>query len=208
MSPDLKTPEIDDVETDDRLPMQPAAGDDQELTTPKRRARSAVLRSWLRRQIIPLLTVTLVLGAAASTAVIYLEQYRPDQRVGAAVAASVVKAASNGTVAVLSYKPETAEQDFARAKSYLTGDFLPYYDQFTQQVVTPAVKQKGVRTSAQVIKAAVSQIQPDSAQVLVFVDQTTSSTQNPTPSVAASSVRITLQNSGGTWLISSFDPVR
>ena len=46
---------------------------------------------------------------------------------------AAIDAARDGTVALLSYKPDTLNQDFAAAKSHLTGDFLNYYDQFTQR---------------------------------------------------------------------------
>ena len=119
----------------------------------------------------------------------------------------MVKAATSGTVAVLSYKPDTAQSDFAAAKSRLTGDFLSYYDQFTAQVVGPAVTQKGVRTTAAVVQAAITHLQPDSAAVLLFVNQTTVSGQNPQPAMTASSVNVGLRKVGDAWLISSFDPV-
>jgi len=133
--------------------------------------------------------------------------YRPDQQSSRSTADAVVKAATTGTVAVLSYKPDTAQSDFATAKSRLTGDFLTYYDQFTQQVVGPAVTQKGVRTTAAVVQAAITDLQPDSAAVLLFVNQSTSSGVNPQPSMTASSVNVGLRKVGGKWLISSFDPV-
>ena len=62
-------------------------------------------------------------------------------------------AAKTGTVALLSYSPESLDKDFAAAKSHLTGDFLSYYTQFTQQIVTPAAKQKSVKTAASVVRA-------------------------------------------------------
>ena len=51
-------------------------------------------------------------------------QYRPDTQTDDAVAQSAVNAARDGTVALLSYKPDTLDQDFDAAKSHLTGDFL------------------------------------------------------------------------------------
>ena len=138
---------------------------------------------------------------------LYFAIYRHDQQSSPSVADAVVKAAASGTVAVLSYKPDTAQSDFATARSRLTGDFLTYYDQFTGQVVGPAVTQKGVRTAAAVVQAAITNLQPDSAAVLLFVNQTTASGQNPQPSMTASSVNVGLRKVGGNWLISSFDPV-
>jgi len=89
----------------------------------------------------------------------------------------------------------------------LTGDFLSYYSQFTQQIVGSAVKQRSVRTSAVVLQAAVSELRPDSAVVLVYVNQSTASQDRSEPAVTASSVSVTLTKVRGAWLISSFNPV-
>jgi Mce-associated membrane protein len=133
--------------------------------------------------------------------------FRPDQQSSPAVADAAIKAASAGTVAVLSYKPDTAQGDFTSAKSHLTGEFLTYYDQFTRQVVGPAVQQKKVSTTAAVLHAAVSDLKSDSAVVLLFVNQSSESAQNPEPSTTASAVNVGLRKVRGDWLISSFDPV-
>ena len=116
-------------------------------------------------------------------------------------------AAKNGTVALLSYAPNSLDKDFAAAKSHLTGDFLSYYTQFTEQIVTPAAKQKSVKTTAAVVRAAVSELHPDSAMVLVFINQNTTSKENPDGAFAASAVKVGLKKVNDTWLISSFDPV-
>ena len=131
----------------------------------------------------------------------------PDRQTNDAAAKSAIKAASDGTVAILSYAPESLDKDFATAKSKLTGDFLSYYTQFTEQIVTPAAKQKSVKTTASVVRAAVSELNPDSAVVLVFINQTTQSADRPDASFTNSSVRVTLKKVDGAWLISSFDPV-
>ena len=78
-----------------------------------------------------------------------------DQQTDPSVARAVVNAASDGTVALLSYSPESLDKDFATAKSHLSGDFLSYYNQFTDQIVAPAAKQKSLKTTARVLGAAV-----------------------------------------------------
>ena len=103
--------------------------------------------------------------------------------------------------------PETLDRDFSSAKSHLTGDFLTYYSQFTQQIVGPAAVQKSVKTSAVVLRAALSEFQPKSATVLLFVNQSTQSKDRPEPTLTSSSVLVTLTKADGKWLISSFNPV-
>jgi len=148
-----------------------------------------------------------LLASAGVTAWLYFGQYRADRQTNDAAANVALDAAKTGTVAMLSYSPESLDKDFANAKSHLTGDFLSYYTNFTQQVVTPAAKQKAVKTSAAVVRAAVSELHPDSAVVLVFINQNTTSKENPDGAFAASAVKVGLKKINGTWLISSFDPV-
>jgi Mce-associated membrane protein len=159
---------------------------------------------------IPLIPAALVLGLLAAGALagwLYFAQFRPDTQTDHAVAQSAVNAARDGTVALLSYKPDTLNQDFAAARSHLTGDFLNYYDQFTKEVVTPAAQSKAVATTAQVVGAAASELHPNSAVVLVFVNQVTSSKERPDPAMASSSVLVSLAKVHGNWLITKFDPI-
>ena len=165
--------------------------------------RSAALKRWLA----PIVLTVLLLASAGVASWAYLTQFRPDQQTNDAVAADAIKAASEGTIALLSYSPETLDKNFATAKTHLTGDFLNYYSQFTQDIVTPAAKQKAVKTSAAIVQSAVSELHPGSAVVLVFLNQTTTSKENPDGSFTASSVKVGLTNVNGIWLISAFDPV-
>ena len=160
-----------------------------------------------RVKVVPMVLVALLLVSGALVAWLYFKQYRPDVQTDAAAAESAVDAARDGTVALLSYKPDTLDQDFAAAKSHLTGDFLNYYNQFTKDIVTPAAKQKAVTTTAQVVGAATSELHPNSAVVLVFVDQATISKDRPDPAMASSSVLVSLTKIHGKWLITKFDPI-
>jgi Mce-associated membrane protein len=157
--------------------------------------------------VVPLALLLSLLAAGGLAGWLFFTQYRPDQQTDGAVARTVVNAARDGTVALLSYKPDTLDQDFAAAKSHLSGDFLNYYNDFTKQVVTPAAKTKGVATTAQVVGAAPSELHPDSAVVLVFVNQVTSSKERPDPAMSSSSVKISLNKLHGQWLITKFDPL-
>ncbi|OBG40946.1 hypothetical protein A5672_13285 [Mycobacterium alsense] len=138
-------------------------------------------------------------------ALFYLE-YRPDKQTDAETKQSVLADAKAGTIGLLSYSPETFDRDFTAAKALLTGDFLTYYAQFGERVLRPAATQKGVKTSAVVPRAAVSELHPTSAVVLEYIDQTTTTKEKPEPAVTASSVLVNLAKVNGKWLISSFDP--
>ena len=158
-------------------------------------------------KVVPIALALLVVASLALLGWQYWFSYRPDRATDAAATKAAISAASEGTVAVLSYSPDTLDRDFSSAKSHLTGDFLSYYDQFTQQIVAPAAKQKSVKTSAVVLRAAVSELHPNSAVVLLFVNQSTQSKDRPDPTLSNSSVMVTLTKADEKWLISSFNPV-
>ena len=173
-----------------------------EPATPRTRALD-----WCRQHVLATVAVGLVLASAIAAASVYWWVYRPDRLTDTAARQEVVSAAREGTEALLSYSPENLDADLANAKAHLTGEFLSYYTDFTDRVVAPASRDKGVKTEANVSRAAVSQIRPGRADVLVFVNQVTTSKERPTPALSTSSVMVTLVNSGGHWLISGFNPV-
>ena len=204
-----------DVEPTDEVEVDTATDDkekDSAVDEIDKAADSADSSPAARRSLpaIPLIPAALVLGLLAAGALagwLYFAQFRPDTQTDNAVAQAAVNAARDGTVALLSYKPDTLNQDFAAARSHLTGDFLNYYDQFTKEVVTPAAQSKAVATTAQVVGAAASELHPNSAVVLVFVNQVTTSKERPDPAMASSSVLVSLTKVHGDWLITKFDPI-
>ncbi len=118
---------------------------------------------------------------------------------------TAMEAASTGTVRILSYSPGTFEQDFKAAEALLTGDFLSYYRQFTSQIVATTAREKSVTTTATVVRAGVETLTDQKAQILVFVNQTTTSRDKPDPTPSQSSVRVGLVRANGKWLIDRFD---
>jgi Mce-associated membrane protein len=166
------------------------------------RLASRLLAHW-----ISLLSTAMVVAAVSLALCLFILQYRPDRQLDDAAAQRVIRAASDGAVATLTYSSENMDRDFARARSHLTGDFLAYYDKFTKEIVIPTVKEKHLSQTATVVRAAVAELESNSAVVLVFLNETTLSNDKPKPLITPSSVRITLTKVGGSWLISKLDPV-
>lgn len=166
-----------------------------------RRRATRYLARW--RSIV---ATTLVIAAVGVAAAVYFILYRPDQQVGDAAAHRAIQAASDGAVAALSYSYDHLNRDFNNAESHLTGDFLAYYRKFADEVVAPTAQKGQLTATAKVVRAAVSELHPNSATVLVFVDQTTASAQKKDPEKTQSSVLVSLTKVDGSWLISKFDP--
>jgi Mce-associated membrane protein len=200
-------PDAAETQVDDSVTEVPAEDGDSPKPAKRRPRRRLRMPRDVNVKVVPVILVLLLLISGGVATWLYFTRYQPNQRNDPGVAQAVVRAASDGTVALLSYSPESLDKDFATAKSHLTGDFLSYYNQFTEQIVAPAAKQKSLKTTAHVVGAALSELHPNSAAVLVFVDQSTTSKDRPDPSMAASSVLVSMTRVDGNWLITKFEPV-
>jgi Mce-associated membrane protein len=150
--------------------------------------------------VLPALALILALGAG------YLKWMDNSVRDSDVAGIESVQAAKDSTIAILSYKPDTVEQQLHAARDLLTGEFRDSYTSLTNDVVIPGAKQKQISAVATVPAAASVSAKPNHAVVLVFVNQTVVVGQDA-PSDSASSVRVTLDKINGHWLISKFDPV-
>jgi Mce-associated membrane protein len=117
-----------------------------------------------------------------------------------------VQAAKDSTIALLSYQPNTVEQQLTDARKLLTGEFLTSYTSLTDTVVIPGAKEKQISAVAAVPASASVSADQEHAVVMVFVNQTVVVGQDA-PTATASSVRLTLDKVDGKWLISKFEPV-
>jgi Mce-associated membrane protein len=117
-----------------------------------------------------------------------------------------VRAATDGTITMLSYKPDTAEKDLTAAQNRLTGQFKDSYASLTHDVVIPGAKQKQISAVANVPAAASVSATANHAVVLVFVNQTVI-VGTDAPTSTTSCVRVTLDKHDGRWLISQFEPI-
>ena len=150
--------------------------------------------------LLPALALVLALGAG------YLKWRDNSVRSADLAASTSVQAARDITIALLSYAPDTVEQQLGDARELLTGEFRDSYTALTNDVVIPGAQQRQISAVASVPAAASVSASPTEAVVLVFVNQTVSVGQDP-PTDTASSVRVTLDKVDNRWLISQFDPV-
>ena len=150
--------------------------------------------------VLPAVALLLALGAG------YLKWMDNSVRDSEIARDESTQAAKDSTIALLSYKPDTVEQQLGAARDLMTGDFRDSYTSLTNDVVIPGAKQKQISAVATVPAVASVSANPSHAVVLVFVNQTVIVGQTA-PTDTASSVRVTLDKVGNRWLISKFDPV-
>jgi Mce-associated membrane protein len=177
------------------------ADETPESTEPEKKPKRRI--PWARVfafGVLPALALLLAMSAG------YLKWVDSSVRDNDVARMESTQAAKDSTIALLSYKPDTVEQQLGAARDLLTGDFRDSYTSLTHDVVIPGAKQKQISAVATVPAVASVSAKPDHAVVLVFVNQTVVVGQDA-PTDTASSVRVTLDKVGNRWLISKFDPV-
>ncbi|MBB2772959.1 MULTISPECIES: hypothetical protein [Mycolicibacterium] len=107
---------------------------------------------------------------------------------------------------MLSYRADQVEQDLTAASDRMTGEFRNEYTTLINDVVIPGAKEKRVSAEATVPAAALVSSSADRAEVLVYIDQTTTVGDDP-PSATTSSARVSLEKVGDRWLLAGFEPV-
>ncbi len=189
------TDEVD--EADEPTDTADETSESAEPDKPKRRIQWARVFAF---GVLPAVALLLALAAG------YLKWMDNSVRNSDVASIESVQAAKDSTIALLSYKPDTVEQQLGAARDRLTGDFRDSYTSLTNDVVIPGAKQKQIAAVATVPAVASVSANPNHAVVLVFVNQTVNVGQDA-PTDTASSVRVTLDKIGDRWLISKFDPV-
>ena len=160
--------------------------------------------------VLPAIALLLVLAAAyfkwQDTSSNYGEMPPLASEQHPSPALASVTAAKDSTIAMLSYQPDTVEQQLNAARDLLTGEFRDSYTSLINDVVIPGAKQQSISAVASVPAVASVSADPTHAVVLVFVNQTVVVGQS-TPTDTASTVRVVLEKVGDRWLINKFDPV-
>jgi Mce-associated membrane protein len=193
-----------DIDTDTENADEPTEVADDELSEaaePEEKPKRSI--QWGRvfaYGVLPAVALVLAMGAG------YLKWMDNSVRDSEITRTQSTQAAKDSTIALLSYKADTVEQQLGAARDLLTGDFRDSYTSLTNDVVIPGAKQKQISAVATVPAVASVSADPHRAVVLLFVNQTVTVGQGA-PSDSASSVRVTLDKIGERWLISKFDPV-
>ena len=167
---------------------------------PDSRKRMINWRRVLVYGLLPVLALLLALGAG------FLKWENSTARANDSARIESVQAAINSTIALLSYEPETVEEQLGAARSLLTGEFRDSYWKLANDVVIPGAKQQVISAVATVPAAAPISASESHAVVMVFVNQTTT-IGSGAPSKSISSIRVTLDKVNERWLISQFEPV-
>lgn len=173
---------------------------DAEISTS---ASRALKTNWIRGLTFTVLPGLALLLAVATGA---LKWQATSARENQLAATETMQVARDTSVAILSYRPETVEDQLTSARNLLTGPFLESYTALINDVVIPGSRQQSMVAEASVPAVASVSATPEHAVAVVYINQT-STVANGAPTVTASTVTVTMDKIGDRWLVSGFDPV-
>ena len=192
----------------------PASGSMSEATSgpqsPPMPGRTATRRA--DRRAVTLLAV-LAAASVTTAGVLYATgSARHDRQLAAIRAADAARtesaaAARAAATAVLSYDYRHFDADVTKAMGFLTGSLRSDYETLQRRSVEPTARQVHAAVTATVKGVAVVSATPDTATVLVFVDQLSKNDKIAAPRLDQDRVTMHLTKVGGRWLVSGFDAI-
>ncbi|GAC49170.1 hypothetical protein [Gordonia aichiensis] len=108
---------------------------------------------------------------------------------------------------LLSYRAKEIDKDFDSKYDLLTGKFHDDFKKLSTESIIPEAKKRDLVTNAKVAESGVIGTTGDSVTILMFINQTTSSSDEPTPKIDGSRVKVTTTRADNTWKISALQPV-
>lgn len=156
-----------------------------------------------RRTLLALGAVVLALAVTVGT-LVWLA-YRDSQVRDARLVA--LQTGREQVVTVLSYDFRTVDRDLQQARAVTTGEFGQEFTDQADQATAATARAQQIVTRASVIAASVVRAGPQQVVLLLFVNQTTQSSQSATVQVSAHRIELTMTWTDGRWLISRLDRV-
>jgi len=109
--------------------------------------------------------------------------------------------AEQAAVPLLSYRYDTIDKDLAEAQRYLTDEFRPGYTASIDRLVRREAARARATVEAEVLSSGVVEASGESAEVLLFVNQTTTSPTRSEPTTALNRVVFSMVQRDGTWKV-------
>ncbi|ORI28809.1 hypothetical protein BH686_00760 [Rhodococcus erythropolis] len=147
----------------------------------------------------------LLAGAIGGTAV--LEHQLSGHRATDDAITAATDSAETRLPQVLSYDFNTVDTQFASAVDNLTGKFRDDFAELSSGVIIPAAHRDSIITVAEVVESSVVNADANDVTLLLFLNQSTTSTKYEGPRLDGSRVRVTMTDADGSWLISDITPV-
>ena len=156
--------------------------------------------------VLAVLAGLLVVALALDGFVVWreLSQRQAEEESARALHSALIEApsvAERAAQALLSYRYDTFDRDIAQARQYLSDEYRPQYVASIRDVVSTPAQEIGAVVEAEVLNSGVVEASGERSDVLVFVDQTTTSASDTQPRTALNRVVLTMVQRDGRWVV-------
>lgn len=159
-----------------------------------------------RSATVTLVVLGLLVGAGTAATAVF-GRSAADHNAAATAMKAARDSAQSRVPKVLSYDYNTVDSEFPGATQNLTGTFRDDFAKLGSSVIIPAAHRDSIVTKATIVGTSVVSADRDKVVLLVFLNQSTTSTKYQGPRLDGSRVRVTMADAAGTWLISDITPV-
>ncbi|MCT7371979.1 tetratricopeptide repeat protein [Mycolicibacterium llatzerense] len=127
------------------------------------------------------------------------EQYRLTEASEAGL-----QAAKDYAVVLTTLDAKNIDENYRKSLDGATGEFKDAYSQGANQLRQVLIDNKASGTGI-VVAAAVKSATPDKVEVLLFVDQSITNANNPSPRIDRNRIDMTMERNGDRWLASKVE---
>ncbi|MGH3507965.1 MAG: hypothetical protein ACRDO2_12260 [Nocardioidaceae bacterium] len=102
---------------------------------------------------------------------------------------------------ILAYRYDRLQADADAAKDFMTDGYAQGYQDTVDDLLAAPASQVKAQVTATVNESGVARVAPAEVDVLLFVNQTSTTTLEPEPQTALNRVVLTMVEQGGRWLV-------
>jgi Mce-associated membrane protein len=158
--------------------------------------------SWLVIAVLGVVALALVATAAVLGLGTWNVREVREQDAVAEATRSAPAAAERASAAILSYGYQSLDADEKSAERYMTAKYKKRYADTFDRLVRPNAAKVKAKVDAEVKASGVAHADAHRVDVLLYVNQTTTSTANGgEPQVALNRVQLSMVEVDGTWLV-------
>lgn len=175
---------------------EPPVQDDAVTAGPSRLRR---LGHALRRPrtLVPLIIVVVLLGVLGWGASMLWNQHQTEN-----ARTSALDAGRRYATDLATYSYQNLDNNMSVVRAHSAGEFSGQYQQVASNLKDLIVKYKS-NSSAKIIQAGLVSGDQNTAEVIVFLDQTVTNTNSPQPRIDRNRMQLSLLHQGGDWKLSN-----
>lgn len=171
----------------------------------RRGARGVGQWSVTRVRLVSGAVALLVIAVAGACG--YLMYLNHEDGVDSQLRTEALAAGTQDVPALLSYQAKNIDKDFEDKYSKVTGSFRTQFEELSKKTIIPAAKEQDLTTKAQVATAGVTAVDGDSVTLLLFVNQSTTTKNDPGARLDGSRVQVVMTKVDDGWKVAGLTPV-